>query len=192
MTELLSAAALLLGIYLAASLNFALLLARGRLIPDLREQGSGNPGVSNVYRICGPAWAAIILALDITRAVGAALASLRWLPPGLAPWGALALVTGNIFPAFHRLRGGKGVANLLGFVAGLDPLWAPAAALLWPISFAAVRATHLSSFVMLLALIYVAARRFAFHPASLAAMGASFILIVWAHRQNLRLWSQHP
>jgi glycerol-3-phosphate acyltransferase PlsY len=172
--------------YLVGGVNFALVLAAWRLIPNPRSRASGNPGVSNVYRIAGPWWAGLVLALDVGRAAAVAVACLWLLPAPVAPWGALALVLGNLYPAFHRFKGGKGVANLLGFTAGLAPLLALAAALTWPLAFGVIRRTHLCSFVMVAALGAVLAHSFAYRPSALLAAATTAALIGWAHRSNVR------
>ena len=71
-------------------------------------------------------WAAVVLLLDVGRAVGLAALALALLPFALVPWVGLALVAGNRFPCFHGFRGGKGVASYLGFTIPIAP-WGAAA-----------------------------------------------------------------
>jgi acyl phosphate:glycerol-3-phosphate acyltransferase len=178
-------------VYLISGVNFSLLLSAVHLIPDPRNSASGNPGVSNVYRTAGPVWASLVLLLDVIRAVTIAILCARLLPTYLAPWGALALVLGNLFPAFHRFRGGKGVANFLGFTVGLDPLLGLAVTVTWPLTFAVIRRTYLCSFIMVAALGVTLAHRFSFHPSALLAVGTTGAMIVWAHRSNIRSHRQN-
>lgn len=185
------AALLFAAVYLMSGVNFSLLLSAAHLIPDPRQRASGNPGVSNVYRTAGPVWAALVLLLDVIRAVTTAVLCARLLPAYLAPWGALALVLGNLFPAFHRFRGGKGVANFLGFTVGLDPLLGLGAAVTWPLTFAVIRRTYLCSFIMVAALGVTLAHRFSFHPSALLAVGTTVTVIGWAHRSNIRSHRQN-
>jgi len=177
---------LLAAVYLVSGVNFSVLLSAARLIPDPRNLHSGNPGVSNVYRTAGPGWAGLVLSLDVIRAVTAAVGCAWLLPATLAPWGVLALVLGNLYPAFHRFRGGKGVTNFLGFTVGLDPVLGLAATVTWPLAFAVIRKTYLCSFIMVAALGVTLAHRFSYHPSALGAVGATVAIIVWAHRSNLR------
>jgi len=184
-------ATLLFGaIYLAAGVNFSLLLSTMRLIPDPRQRASGNPGVSNVYRTAGPLWAGLVLVLDVARAVTVALGCVGLLPATLAPWGVFALVLGNLYPAFHKLQGGKGVANLLGFTVGLDPLLGFVSSVTWPLAFAVVRRTYLCSFLMVAALGVTLVHRFSYHPSAIIAVGSTGAVIVWAHRSNIHAHRQ--
>ena len=87
--------------YLAGSVNFSILLFMFLGRGDPRKSHSGNAGVTNVYRIAGPAWAALILILDVGRAVIVGLLAGYALSPGQVPWAGLALVIGNSYPCFR-------------------------------------------------------------------------------------------
>ncbi|MCP5360974.1 MAG: glycerol-3-phosphate 1-O-acyltransferase PlsY [Sinobacteraceae bacterium] len=124
----------LLGAYLLGSVNGALLVGRLAGGVDIRTQGSGNAGGTNALRTQGPAFAFAVLLIDILKgwlaaawlgtlplpapvtSAGAAL-GLAWSPVVCA----LAAIVGHVWPLFHGFRGGKGVATLLGAVAGLVP-----------------------------------------------------------------------
>ncbi|MFH2005818.1 MAG: glycerol-3-phosphate acyltransferase [bacterium] len=179
---------IIVGAYLTGGVNFALVLAGLGVVQDPREAASGNPGVSNVYRVSGPVWAAVVLLLDLGRAAGVALLSLWLLPRAAVPLAGLALVLGNLFPLFHGFRGGKGVANFLGFCLGIHPLAAGLAALTWPVTYAAIRLTFASSFVMVGALAAVTAWRLEWHPLALAGCSVTVAVIFWAHRSNVMRW----
>jgi len=122
--------------YLVGSVSFAGLVARARGV-DIRAHGSGNPGATNVGRVLGRPWGALVLLLDVLKGLVPAL-----LLPGPAwtigpgpddPSGkvsiATAVVLGHCFPMTSGLRGGKGVATLLGAQYALDPLLALGATL---------------------------------------------------------------
>ena len=115
---------LFLTAYVAGSVNVAILVFRLTGREDPRRHGSGNPGATNVYRQAGLGWAAAVLALDMGRAMAVALLAVALLPASAVSWVGLGLILGNRFPCFHRFRGGKGVANYLGFTLVIVPLWA--------------------------------------------------------------------
>lgn len=178
--------ALALGLYLAGSLNFAVVVLRLCGKGDPRRSHSGNPGTSNVYRVAGPVYAALVLSLELARAGGAALLSAHLLPAEALPWAALALLAGNRWPLFHRFRGGKGVANLLGFTLPLHPTAAVAGMVAWVAVYGLVRRAYAGSLAMILLLcggLYRAAG-----GTALAGLGAALTaaLLLWAHRGNLR------
>lgn len=177
------------GAYVAGSVNFSILLFRFLGKGDPREKFSGNPGATNVYRQAGPVWAAAVMFLDVGRAVGVAVAATQLAAPSWVTWIGLVLIIGNRYPCFHGFRGGKGVANYLGFTLAL----APAAALLsvaaWGAMFLVFRTPFLSSFAMIAVL---AAGTCALHgQAGFALCGGAVAtagFIVWNHRSNLSEW----
>jgi len=107
--------------YAAGSLSFATLVARSRGV-DIRAQGSGNPGATNVGRVLGKRWGRLVLVLDILKGLLPVLflrAFPGWVDDGRAPIAAAAVI-GHIFPITSPLHGGKGVATFLGASLGID------------------------------------------------------------------------
>lgn len=140
------------GAYVAGSVNFPILLFKQMNKEDPRSGFSKNPGAFNVYRQHGFIWALGILILDVGRSLGVAFIAANLLQTALIPWVGLGLILGNRLPCFHQFRGGKGVANYLGFSAFIAPLWALAAILAWLISYAFFRIAFIGSLTMVLIL----------------------------------------
>jgi len=180
-----AAALIFLVAYLAGSVNFAIIFFKLTGRKDPRLSFSGNAGTTNVYRQAGLVWAAVILLLDIGRAMAAALMAIYFLKPYLTAWAAFFLVLGNSFPCFHNFRGGKGVANYLGFTILVSPWAALASALIWVIVYGAVRITFVASFFM----VFTLACGYVFsQPVSAAVMtgaAATCLLIAYNHRSNI-------
>lgn len=126
---------LVLGAYLLGSIPFGLLIGRVRGV-DVRRQGSGNIGSTNVGRILGRKWGYLCFLLD----VGKGLLPVLWVghylrantmgdgPSTLTSadqwlWLAVgaATIIGHMFSVYLRFRGGKGVATSLGVVLGIWP-----------------------------------------------------------------------
>jgi glycerol-3-phosphate acyltransferase PlsY len=171
--------------YLAGSLNFSILLFRILGKDDPRKGFSGNPGVVNVYRYGGIFPAAAVWLLDMGRAIGVALVSIHLVPVALVPWSGLALILGTRFPCFHHFRGGKGVANYLGFTTILAPVAAGASALAWLVTFALFRIPFVGSFVMVFILGAGTLLACDFDPLSTAAVLATVALIYYGHKRNV-------
>lgn len=171
--------------YLAGSVNFAILLFRILGKGDPRSGFSGNAGVTNVYRMEGPVSAAIVLILDVGRAVLVALLAIYALAPSQVPWAGLALVIGNRYPCFHEFRGGKGVANYLGFTAAVSPAGALLSAAAWVAVYLVKRVPFIASFAMVsvLALAEIIACGHTMGAAAGSILTALFIL--FNHRKNL-------
>ncbi|MBI5501366.1 MAG: glycerol-3-phosphate acyltransferase [Deltaproteobacteria bacterium] len=179
-------AAVCIGAYLVASLNWAIVVLRALGHGDPRTRASRNPGTSNVYRLAGPLWAAVVLVLDVGRAALVAWAALRLLPLELAPLAALALVLGNRFPLWHGFRGGKGVASLLGFTAVLHPLAALFACGAWVIVSMLGRVHYVGSLAMIAALAGGAVLRCGWGYSSVLGTATALAVIVLAHSPNFR------
>jgi glycerol-3-phosphate acyltransferase PlsY len=120
---------LLLFAYLTGSIPFGLLLGKSSGI-DVRRQGSGNIGATNVSRLLGKKLGLLTLAADIGKAILPMLLA-RWLLsrtiPDLDPERLVALCgasafLGHLFPVYLKFRGGKGVATALGVFLLLEPL----------------------------------------------------------------------
>ncbi|MFN2569595.1 MAG: glycerol-3-phosphate 1-O-acyltransferase PlsY [Candidatus Dormibacteria bacterium] len=82
---------------------------------DVRDQGSGSMGSTNVLRTIGPGAAAATAALDVAKGT-AAVVLVRRLggdATGQAAAG-LAAVAGHSWPVFAHFRGGRGVATAWG------------------------------------------------------------------------------
>ncbi len=171
--------------YAAGSINFSILLFRLLGREDPRTRFSGNPGVSNVYRQAGPAWAALVLCMDLGRAMAVAVLALWVCTPPQVPWCALALIMGNRFPLFHGFRGGKGVANTLGFTLVAAPYAALIGAGAWLLVFGVTRRPFLGSFGMVAVLGAGLARYAAYSPWAVAAVFLLVGSIVHAHRSNI-------
>ncbi len=109
--------------YLIGSIPFALIVHRISGRGDLRRQGSGNVGATNVFR-SGARWAGVLtLILDIGKgAAGVALATA--LDPGEAgvAAAAFACVLGHCHPVWLRFRGGKGIATGCGAFGVIAPI----------------------------------------------------------------------
>jgi glycerol-3-phosphate acyltransferase PlsY len=172
--------------YLAGSVNFSILVFRITGREDPRQHGSGNPGATNVYRQAGLAWAAAVLLLDMLRAMAVALAANRLLPVWQVPWVGLGLILGNHWPLWHGFKGGKGVANYLGFTVIVAPVGAGIGALAWGAVHLVWRTPFLSSFAMVLCLAAVTAAR----PGGgfLGGLGAAVtaLFIGACHHTNIR------
>ena len=124
-----------LAAYLIGSIPFGLMIARAVAGIDIRAIGSGNTGATNVGRILGMRWFAVVFALDFAKGCLPTLGVPRLLhalgypsPPWLPVLVGLAAILGHNFPVYLRFKGGKGVATSLGTVMALEPVSAIASA----------------------------------------------------------------
>lgn len=115
--------------YLVGSINFAVIFSRMIKKTDVRTCGSGNPGTTNMYRVFGLSMGILTLVCDVLKGVVCCLAA-RFALMSLGAeamlqaqyFAGLFAVLGHVFPAFYRLRGGKGVATAIGVVTCVQPI----------------------------------------------------------------------
>ena len=118
--------------YLIGSIPSGLLLTKATGV-DIREQGSGNIGATNVTRLMGKKLGILTLIGDVLKAVIPMLA-VHWyyLRSGMVVspqevdlavslCGGAAFL-GHIFPIYLKFKGGKGVATALGVFIVIEPL----------------------------------------------------------------------
>lgn len=172
------------GAYVAGSVNFPILLFQLLKKEDPRNGFSKNPGTFNVYRQHGFFWALVILMLDVGRALGVAFVAASLLPSAAVPWIGLGLILGNRLPCFHQFRGGKGVANYLGFSAFIAPPWAFAAILAWLISYTFFRIAFIGSLTMVLILAAGTLLACDFDPAAAFGVLLTVAVIFYSHKSN--------
>ena len=170
--------------YLAGSIPFGLLVSRAFGLPDPRSIGSGNIGATNVLRTGSRAAALTTLLLDAAKGLVAVLAARTIAGEDAAQMAGLAAFLGHVFSVWLGFRGGKGVATLLGALAGFSALVGLAAMATWIGVFLVSRISSLSALVAA-----------ALAPAVTLALGQGHMIVAtllmatvvfWSHRANIR------
>lgn len=184
-----SARTLLLALagYVLGSISFAVLLVRKRTGKDIRQEGSGNAGATNVLRSHGKGLAIAVALADVAKGAAAVLlARLFTAEPRVAAAAGLAAIVGHVFPLFYGFRGGKGVATAVGAFLALTPLATLLCVAVFVLIVAATRYVSLGSVVAMCLLPPVAGLLFhAPRPVVVAAAGAA-LLILAKHFENLK------
>src|SRR4051812_31150 len=122
--------------YVMGSVPFGLIIGLARGV-DPRKAGSGNIGATNLGRLLGGKFFALVFTLDFLKALLPTLAAswvvhrlggepgaeiyLLWLLVGFAT------VFGHMFSLFLKFKGGKGVATSAGVMFGIFPDYTVAA-----------------------------------------------------------------
>ncbi|BCS55140.1 glycerol-3-phosphate 1-O-acyltransferase PlsY [Geobacter sp. SVR] len=108
--------------YMLGSIPTGLLLGKLYGI-DVRKEGSGNIGATNLYRTVGRKVGVMTLIGDCLKGLIPVLAARQFgLSAEQVAWVGLAAFCGHVFSVFLRFKGGKGVATALGVFLGLAPL----------------------------------------------------------------------
>jgi acyl phosphate:glycerol-3-phosphate acyltransferase len=135
--------------YLVGGIPFGYLLVRWKTGQDIREQGSGNIGATNVLRTTGRTVGFATLLLDVAKGVFAVWLADK-LSDGSPVWmslAALAVMAGHAYPVFLKFQGGKAVASFIGAFLYLMPVPMIAALVLFVIVVAATRQISMGSIV---------------------------------------------
>jgi glycerol-3-phosphate acyltransferase PlsY len=135
--------------YLLGSIPFGYVLVRLFRREDIREQGSGNIGATNVARSGGTKLGVVTLLLDIGKAYAAVVIARHLLPGAydVQVAAAVAAVMGHVYPVWLGFRGGKGVASALGVFLALTWPSAVGILLVFAVVFALTRYVSLASIV---------------------------------------------
>ena len=111
--------------YLAGAIPFGLLFSRmaGK---DVRREGSGNIGATNVNRVLGKKLGILTLCCDVAKGFLPVFVASLFLPVGenwelLVGLCGLAAVLGHMFSIYLGFKGGKGVATALGVFLFFSP-----------------------------------------------------------------------
>ena len=110
---------LAVGSYLIGNISPASLIGRIYGV-DIRKEGSGNPGTTNVLRTLGSKAAAFTLLIDILKGVAAVIAAKFYGNELLEYICGTAVFFGHIWPIFYNFKGGKGIATGFGIMIAID------------------------------------------------------------------------
>ncbi len=172
--------------YLLGSISSAVIVCRLMGLPDPRQEGSGNPGATNVMRIGGKKAAGITLAGDMLKGlIPMLLAHGMGASTSVLVLVGLAAFLGHLYPVFFAFQGGKGVATAFGVFLGLD--WRVGLAVLatWLLVYKLGKISSLSALTAaVLAPLYV----WLLLPAVQFTYAAAFIsaLLIWRHQSNIK------
>ena len=111
--------------YLFGSLNFAVIIGKLFYKTDVRQDGSGNAGATNVQRTLGSKAAAFVALGDFLKGIAAYF--IAYLVGGIFEQPVLfacicgfAAVIGHNYPLYFHFKGGKGILTSLGLSFAID------------------------------------------------------------------------
>lgn len=196
--------------YLLGSINWAIIITRFIFRKDIRTEGSGNAGATNVLRNHGRGAAVLTTVGDVAKSMLAvvmgsllithiptaveAVTMPQWIGDTLSLIGGyvggIFCLLGHDFPVFYGFRGGKGVLTTLGMFLLLD--WRVALICLG-VFIVIVALSRMVSLGSILAIGCGPALLYLFHRGTdpekavfcTVAAVIVWLLIVWQHRENI-------
>jgi glycerol-3-phosphate acyltransferase PlsY len=177
---------LVLAGYLVGSIPSGVIVVRALRGEDIRAQGSGNIGASNVWRTYGRSLGIPVAFLDVAKGFVPALVGAQVGGPWIGVLAGAAAMLGHARPVYLGFaRGGKMVATAGGVSLALAPAAAACCLLVWLVAFALFRYASVASIVTAIALPLSC---LAFdEPAPVVAFATlAAVGVVGLHRQNIR------
>ncbi|MDR1065671.1 MAG: glycerol-3-phosphate acyltransferase, partial [Oscillospiraceae bacterium] len=120
--------------YVIGSVNGAIIASKYLYRRDIRELGSGNPGLTNFHRVFGTRGALLMIVIDVAKTLGPVLLG-GWMfsllgqsAPEYAKYGWLYgriyagffVMLGHSFPVFYGFKGGRAVLAVGILLFSLD------------------------------------------------------------------------
>lgn len=176
---------IILSAYLLGSVCSAIIVCQLFSLPDPRKEGSKNPGATNVLRLAGKKYAAMVLVADMLKGVlPVLLAKLLGADPVLLGLTCFAAIFGHVYPIFFGFKGGKGVATTLGALLAFHTVIGLFVVATWLIVAYVSRYSSLSSMIAVLLApvfsLFFFEQMNVFFPLLMIAG-----LVIFQHRQNI-------
>ena len=171
--------------YLLGSISPAILISKRVCGADIRTVGRKTAGTYNMLVSYGTKMALVSALCEFFIGYFAVwFGRFVWEANG-AGLALFFVVFGNLFPAFHRLSGGKGVVTMIGAAAALHPIVAGLLIIVFVLS---VFATKLVAFgSVAISLLYpLFIKAFANEGLQLAMAVFVTFFVLFAHRHNYR------
>jgi glycerol-3-phosphate acyltransferase PlsY len=175
--------------YLLGSISSAILVCRVFNLGDPRNQGSGNPGTTNVLRLGGKFPAALVLVFDVLKGTIPVWGSYYLgLEPIYLAFVAVFACIGHMFPLFFKFSGGKAVATAFGSILPLGLDIATLLIVTWAVI---VWITNYSSLAAILSVCLTPVFTSLLKPEYTLPVAILSLLIVLRHKDNIiRLWQK--
>ena len=178
--------------YLLGSISTGVVLSRLFAKTDIRSQGSGNAGTTNMLRVLGRKMALFTFIGDMLKGIIAVFIG-KWLIGGELGGllGVVGAVLGHYYPLYFGFKGGKGIATSFGSLLFVFPVQALLAFAVFLILVAVTHYVSVGSIAaaITLPLLIVITR---FQEPTLwiitVCIGAS---VVWRHRANIKRLMNH-
>ena len=178
--------------YFLGSISSGVVLSTVIKKSDIRSQGSGNAGTTNMLRIHGKGMALITFLCDILKGVIAVYIGKAIVGGELGGvLGVLGAVLGHNYPIFFGFKGGKGIATSFGSLLFVYPIQALAAFTVFLILVYFTHYVSVGSIVAAFTLPALVLLTTPFHPIIWAIMVFLGSMVIYRHKTNIVRLMQH-
>ena len=161
--------------YIAGSILWGYIIPRIKGV-DITKVGSGNPGMTNVYRALGAKWAFVVFVLDFLKA---------FIPTKfLGLWAGIGAILGHVFSPMLRFKGGKGIASSVGVAFAFNWKVGLLGVVAFAVVFYAFRYVSVASLTMMV--VFTISSVFFLARSYVYAFLGLLILSVFTHRENIK------
>ena len=131
--------------YLLGSINSAIIISKKIYGYDVRDYGSGNAGMTNMFRSFGKKAGFLTLGSDVLKALISVVLGYVLLGGAGQYMAGFFCMLGHMFPVYFKFKGGKGVIVSAITILLIDPLVFAVLVLLFALMFAATQIISASS-----------------------------------------------
>ncbi len=174
--------------YILGSIPFGLIFAKAQGV-DIRNQGSGNIGATNVARIMGKKIGLLTLFFDLSKGLLPLIFARFYFESVperdliIALMG-FAAILGHCYPVFLKFKGGKGVATAAGVFLGICPVAAGVGFAMFMLIFQVYRivsAASITASITIPVAVFLSCPSRDFFYMSLL----SSVIIIYKHKDNI-------
>ncbi len=174
--------------YLLGSIPFGAVLVKMLGLGDIRSQGSGNIGATNVVRVAGKKIGAVVFLLDFIKGFLPAFMYMNCCGEENSArfFIAFTAVLGHVFPIWLKFKGGKGVATGFGAILSIDSTLFFIAVSLWVITYLITKTSSLSALVSYGLLPFISFFIYSNNTHLFIFLAALSLLIFFRHIANIK------
>ena len=178
--------------YLLGSISTGVILSRVFGHKDIRSQGSGNSGTTNMLRVMGKKFALLTFVGDLLKGIIAVLIGTALLGTQAGEIvGAFGAILGHNFPLYFGFKGGKGIATSFGCLLIVFPLQTLCAFGVFLLLVATTRYVSAGSLGAAVTLPFFIMFTTPCDPVIWGSVIAICLLAIWRHYPNIKRLMNH-
>lgn len=170
--------------YFLGSFPSGVIVSRHAGVDDIMSRGSGNIGATNVFRVLGAKYGAIVLALDMLKGIIPAYLGSRYFGTLGALVVGMCVILGHNWSIFLKFKGGKGIATTAGVALVAFPKTVAISVVVFLVTIAVTKYVSLGSLLA----VWVGFFYTLFTPAAVSEKILVFCLaaiVTYKHKSNI-------